>query len=279
MPPLARFRDWRLGKKRRPAGAGGRNRIWRRTPHVRAAEHAGSRPRSLLPGHPADRDVAAPARGGELPHAGAADDPFPAAGEPGRPALRRPHAERDRGDLHPGRAGEQRADHDVRGAADHRVVQRRADCARVRHDSRHPPAGRLAGRRIRDRVGGAETRPAPRGCRRPARDGAHPLRPGDDEPRRRATRDDAVVPAHARDQPRAPRASFVAGIAAAALLQSNTGASMLVITLAGSGLFRFATQRCSSTAPTLVRSCCARSWRSGCTADRCASCAWRISSV
>ena len=35
-----------------------------------------------------------------------------------------------------------------------------------------------------------------------------------------------------------PVLSFVVGIAAAALLQSNTGASMLVITLAGSGLFR-----------------------------------------
>ena len=35
-----------------------------------------------------------------------------------------------------------------------------------------------------------------------------------------------------------PVLSFVTGIAAAALLQSNTGASMLVITLAGSGLFR-----------------------------------------
>src|SRR5262249_22640028 len=68
----------------------------------RAVEHPGPRSRSLLPGHPADRDVAPPADRRQLPDAGAADHAFSVAGESGRARLRRAHAERDRGDLHPG---------------------------------------------------------------------------------------------------------------------------------------------------------------------------------
>ncbi len=201
MPPLARFRDWRLGKKRRPAGAGGRNRIWRRTPHVRAAEHAGSRPRSLLPGHPADRDVAPPARG-----------------ESFRTLVQRtthsPLQASLVGLLFGGLMQSATAVTFILvGLASSGLITTSAALPIIVWCNvgltalafvttlEHPPAGRLAGRRIRDRVGGAETRPAARRCRRPARDGAHPLRPGDDEPRRRAARDDAVVPADARDRP------------------------------------------------------------------------------
>ena len=71
--------------------------------------------------------------------------------------------------------------------------------------------------------------------------------------------------------------TFLAGVLVAMLLQSNTGAAMLIITFAANGVLDLKPAVLSSTVRTLARSVCACSFPRGCAANSSGWCTSRIS--